>query len=96
MAWTSQGRDLPPNWQAIRRRILHRDGHRCTWTQNDGTRCPQTTRLEVDHINDPHNHDPANLRTLCHWHHAKRTAAQSAAAKQTNRKPQAAKHPGLT
>ena len=95
MAWTT-GRRLPTTWPAIRRRILARDGHQCTWTQADGSRCPETTRLEVDHIDDPHNHDPANLRTLCHWHHARVTAAQFHHAKQTNRKPPAAKHPGLT
>lgn len=94
MAWARQGRNLPANWQAIRRHILDRDQHRCTATQADGTRCRETTRLEVDHIDDPDNHTPANLRTLCHWHHAHRTAQQSAAAKQARRP--APKHPGLT
>lgn len=92
MAWTT-GRNLPPDWPAIRRHTLHRDGHRCTWTQADGTRCRETTRLEVDHIGDPDNHTLANLRTLCHWHHARRTARQAADAKQQRPAPS---HPGLT
>jgi 5-methylcytosine-specific restriction endonuclease McrA len=93
MAWTSRGRDLPPGWPAIRAAVLARDGHRCTAIRADGTRCPETTRLEVDHIGDRHDHRPANLRTLCHWHHAYRTAAQSHAARRAN--TQAPAHPGM-
>jgi 5-methylcytosine-specific restriction endonuclease McrA len=93
LSWTSQGRDLPTNWRTIRRAILQRDQHRCTWIQTDGTRCPETTRLEVDHIANPNDHRPDNLRTLCHWHHARVTAAQSHRAKQA--KTPTSQHPGL-
>lgn len=94
MAWTT-GRDLPANWPAIRNQVKARDGHRCTAIREDGNRCPETTRLEVDHIGDPDDHSPRrNLRTLCHWHHARRTATQSHAARQANKAQE--QHPGLT
>lgn len=76
---------MPSNWQAITRRVRARDGHRCTWIRADDTRCTETTRLEVDHIGDPNDHTLPNLRTLCHWHHARRTAAQAAAARTDRR-----------
>lgn len=95
MSW-STGRHLPPDWPRIRERIKQRDGHRCTATLRDGSRCRERTRLEVDHIGDPNDHNDNNLRTLCHWHHAKRTAQQSAAARRpvTQRRPPEA-HPGM-
>ncbi|MFT3912762.1 MAG: hypothetical protein QM704_01360 [Anaeromyxobacteraceae bacterium] len=37
----------------VRRAVLERDGHRCTEICN-GERCPETERLEMDHL------DPAN------------------------------------
>ena len=98
MAWTT-GRQLPSNWPAIRTQVKARDGHRCTWIQADGSRCPETTRLEVDHIGDPNNHHPDNLRTLCHACHARRTAQQAAAglrAKLGKRWRAPEPHPGLT
>lgn len=96
MAWSATGRQLPSNWQAIVRLVKARDGHRCTWTQNDGSRCPETTRLEVDHIGNPHDHSPDNLRTLCHWHHAQRTARQASASKRRAPKMRTPEpHPGL-
>lgn len=101
MAWSPRGRDLPANWPAIRQRVLKRDGHRCTATMNDGTRCVETERLEVDHIYDNGNHADSNLRTLCHWHHARHTAAQSHAAAKARRAQisrrfrRTEQHPGL-
>lgn len=95
MAWTSTGRDLPGDWKTRTRQVKDRDGWRCTWT-TDGQRCTETTRLEVDHIGNPNNHHLDNLRTLCHYHHAKRTALQAAAARKLpprNRTPEP--HPGL-
>lgn len=98
MPWDGSTRrsQLPPDWATIRNRILDRDGHRCTATRRDGQRCTERTRLEVDHIDNPHDHDEANLRTLCHWHHAQRTALQAQAARTppTQRRPPEP-HPGL-
>jgi len=96
MAWASRGRDLPSNWQAIRAAVLTRDGRRCTWLQANGARCAEITRLEVDHIGDPDDHRLANLRTLCHWHHARVTAAQSLAARRrATTTPRSSPHPGM-
>jgi len=84
---------LPPGWDRIRDRILDRDRH-CLWP-DDGT--PHGGRLEVDHIGDPNDHSDGNLRTLCHDHHKRRTAAQGGRAAQrrahTRRRPRD-RHPG--
>jgi hypothetical protein len=89
---------LPPGWQTrIRPPVLERDGHRCTWIEEDGTRCTATDALEVDHIGDPNDHTPGNLRTLCRYHHRKRTALQARSARgeaPPRRRPPEA-HPGL-
>lgn len=88
---------LPPGWQTrIRPPILERDGHRCTWTEHDGERCTERA-TDVDHIGDPTDHSPENLRSLCGYHHRKRTAIQANAAKgppPSRRRPPEA-HPGL-
>ncbi|GGX98483.1 HNH endonuclease [Streptomyces fructofermentans] len=102
MPWASSNRraQLPRDWDAaVRPRILARDGHRCVQALAAGGRCPETQALEVDHIGDPHDHDDANLQTLCHWHHQRKTAAESGAARR--RRPRerrarpAERHPGL-
>jgi 5-methylcytosine-specific restriction endonuclease McrA len=59
-------------WQALRGRVLDRDGRQCTHRTRDGIRCPETTGLEVHHIvplAKGGTDDPHNLRTLCHGHH---------------------------
>lgn len=101
MPWSSSTRraDLPSNWDAIRRRILARDSHQCTAMMRDGSRCPTTTGLEVDHIGDRRNHTDANLQTLCAWHHKRKTAGESAAARRRSPRERRARpteaHPGL-
>jgi 5-methylcytosine-specific restriction protein A len=96
---------LPGNWRMIRNVVLRRDGYRCVWVDHDGTtgrRCPETGtgpggRLEIDHVGDPTDHRPDNLRTLCAWHHRQRTARQANAAKAPRptktREPE--RHPGM-
>jgi 5-methylcytosine-specific restriction enzyme A len=80
---------LPRDWHAIRRRILTRDGHHCTWVE-DGRRC-SATATDVDHIERGDDHRDANLRALCGRHHRVKTAAEGNAAKAGLRK--AAKRP---
>jgi 5-methylcytosine-specific restriction protein A len=94
---------LPPRWRHIRTKALQRDGYRCTWILDDGTRCPyhnpNGTGLEVDHIADRNDHRLTNLRTLCgkttpHNHHGHRTALQAVAAQPRRRRPPEP-HPGV-
>ena len=63
--WSSQAtRAIPP---AVRRFVLHRDGGACT---ADG--CSSRYRLQPHHVRrraDGGTHDPANLTTLCWFHH---------------------------
>ena len=61
--------------QRIQDLVWTRDGHRCSFVTADGTRCPATTNLELDHIK-PYgiggNHEAENLRVLCHAHNTYR------------------------
>ncbi|SFD14156.1 HNH endonuclease [Streptomyces aidingensis] len=85
----------PQGWKTLRQEILNRDQHRCTWI-DDGQRC--TARgTDVDHIGNPNDHTPDNLRTLCGPHHRRRTALQARAARGETppRKRPRDPHPGL-
>ena len=63
--WSSQAtRAIPP---AVRKFVLHSDGGACT---ADG--CSSRYRLQPHHVRrraDGGTHDPANLTTLCWFHH---------------------------
>ncbi|MGV9263144.1 HNH endonuclease [Kitasatospora sp. NPDC003701] len=73
---------LPPDWKRLRLAALRRDDFRCTWLRQDTEqRCSERKRLEVDHAGDRDDHALANLRTLCRYHHAKLTHAQSMSAR---------------
>ena len=75
---TNRGEELPPDWPAIRQRVLDRDGGRCVWElAASGRRCPNDA-TDVDHIGSKHVHELWNLRSLCEPHHDKRTALQGA------------------
>ena len=92
--WRSAPR--PVDWPARVEAVLARD-RACRW-DDLGVMCGSIERLEVDHIGDPRDHRLENLRVLCHRHHAKRTALQSAAARQAKRIPRTRpkeQHPGL-
>ncbi|WP_405944744.1 HNH endonuclease [Streptomyces sp. NBC_00932] len=101
MPWSSSNRraELPPDWSAIRARVLARDGHQCRGRMRDGSRCPTTSGLEVDHIGDRHDHTDLNLQTLCSWHHKAKTRSESLAARRRRppdrRARPAESHPGL-
>jgi hypothetical protein len=92
-AWRTTPR--PRGWKALRAQVLERDGNQCTWIE-DGERCTGEG-TDADHIADPQDHSPANLRTLCGYHHRKRTAIQARAAHGPlpSRARPAAPHPGL-
>lgn len=56
----------------LRDAVWGRDGGRCTFMGPDGSRCPSTTFLEIDHIR-PYalggpSDDAANLRLMCRAH----------------------------
>lgn len=92
---------LPRNWATLRRAVIRRDGGRCVWVEDDGTRCAETGSgpgggLEVDHLGSADDHSLANLRTLCKWHHARRTARQASAAAgpRLSRRREPERHPG--
>jgi 5-methylcytosine-specific restriction protein A len=100
--WSSSNRrdNLPTNWGAIRVRILKRDGHRCTHRDDYGTRCAELA-TDVDHIRPGNDHSDGNLRSLCKWHHGKKSGAEGAVAKATARRRidkrfrRGEQHPGL-
>ncbi len=85
MAWgvhrTDRRETLPPDWPARRAKTFARDGYQCIHVRSDnGLRCTETTNLECDHIGDRGDHSLDNLRTLCRYHHAKRSGGQGGAA----------------
>lgn len=92
-AWRTTPR--PRGWKTLRAQVLARDAHQCTWIE-DGERCTNEG-TDADHIGDPDDHSPGNLRTLCRDHHRKRTAIQARAARGPlpSRQRPAAPHPGL-
>jgi len=56
----------------IRDAVWRRDGGRCAYTAEEGTRCAATTQLEYDHIipwaRGGRSDDPENTRLLCRPH----------------------------
>ena len=67
----SKGRGSTYQWRKTRDRILRRDGYRCTYTDEDGNRCPERDRLHVDHVFPVSlggGDEPENLRVLCQAH----------------------------
>ena len=94
MGWESSTRraELPKDWNARRRRVLKRDGGRCTWTI-DGVRCPAKA-TDVHHAVAKDDHRLAALVSLCAEHHDLITKRQAAAAQPTMRHPVEA-HPGV-
>lgn len=60
----------------FRAAVLERDGHRCTFRNEYGERCPVRVGLRAAHIKplrefalgDPEMYSPANGRCLCKFH----------------------------
>lgn len=99
MAWSSSDRKsrLPANWPFLRKAVLERCGGRCEVLKKDGSRC-RDRATEVDHIVAGDNHHASNLRGICTWHHARKSAMEGVEAKRKAneilyRAPET--HPGL-
>lgn len=100
--WSTSNRrsELPPNWEALRRQVMDRDGRRCTFGTASGNRCPEDA-TDVDHIRPGSDHSLTNLRALCRWHHQRKSSSEGFAARykrqqeirQRFRRTEA--HPGL-
>lgn len=94
--WASSDRrsELPPDWPRIRRRVLRRDGYRCTWVEV-GVRC-SALATDVDHAGERMDHSDESLRSLCEPHHKAKTQAEAAAARaaKSRRRPPPP-HPGM-
>src|SRR4051794_27619002 len=89
---------LPPNWPALRRAVLRRDGHACQWRTTQGTTCGARA-TDVDHIIRGDDHRITNLQSLCGYHHGKKTGSEGGSASALKREAQRTshyKHPGLT
>lgn len=102
VAWEGSDRreHLPPDWQARRLRRFKMDGYRCTAVNVYGERCEEPAE-ECDHIGSRDDHRLEMLRSLCTWHHGKKSARQgNRAAYQRRRKiderfRRTETHPGL-
>jgi 5-methylcytosine-specific restriction protein A len=100
--WSGSERrsQLPAKWSAIRRRVLRRDGSRCTALSHEGVRCAEPA-TDVDHIVPGDNHGLHNLRSLCAWHHRKKSSSEGGSARAARRRGLEKKfqrtegHPGL-
>lgn len=84
MAWEGSTRRarLPDDWEERRQYVLKRDGYRCTFKYPNTGRCHETTGLEVDHVERGDDHSYANLRTLCHRHHKRKSSQEGGQAHQ--------------
>lgn len=74
------GRDLPSNWDSIRKQALERDDYTCGNCKRRGGRYGNK-QLEIHHIVERRNggtHNLSNLRTLCQDCHASITYDQAA------------------
>lgn len=98
MAWSTSTRRqrLPRSWPAIRRRILRRDGYKCTWIRVDTEQRCNAAANQVDHIDEQGPDEDWNLRALCFFHHQRRSSQQGGRASAAKRKQDDLIHPGYT
>lgn len=92
MTWETSNRKerLPRNWNALRMRVLRRDGFKC---QECGSRAS-----EVDHIRPGDDHSLSNLQSLCSDCHSKKSSQEGVNQRRRNRelrKRPEENHPGL-
>ena len=94
-AGSQRRQQLPPDWPRTRRRILLRDGYRCT---EKG--CIRRAS-HVDHVVPAYlggSDDDENLTSLCPPHHlakSSREGADAARAARARARRAPVKHPGL-
>lgn len=67
---------LPTDWPSIRKRVLRRDGYRCTEVEN-GVRCVAKA-TDVDHVRPGDDHRESNLTSLCGDHHQAKSSREGA------------------
>ncbi|GAB1641749.1 HNH endonuclease signature motif containing protein [Krasilnikovia sp. MM14-A1259] len=97
MSWETSDRRarLPRDWPVRRQRVLRAASYRCQ-IKAHGIPCGEPA-AEVDHIERGDDHSYENLQAICRWHHARKTAAEAAAARKPRptqrREPE--RHPGL-
>lgn len=92
---------LPANWEQLRQERFRIDGYRCTGkNDSDGSRCTGPAE-ECDHIGRRTDHRIEMLRSLCEWHHARKSSAEGARARHAILRANSQKfrrteaHPGL-
>jgi 5-methylcytosine-specific restriction endonuclease McrA len=67
------------NWPVLRRRVPRRDGYACQTRFGEGQLCGREA-TDVDHIVPGDDHSMANLRALCGWCHARKSASEGGRA----------------
>ena len=95
MSWNKSRPDrvTPKGWHKLRRSILERDSHKCTVWTSDDRRCNRPAHA-VDHIkpvSQGGTDHPANLASICEWHHGIKTGQEGAAAAAAKRAHSASK-----
>ena len=91
---------LPADWEKIRAKRFQMDQYQCTATDIYGVRCLSPAE-ECDHIGSRDDHRLEMLRSLCTWHHGKKSGQQGAQAAARKRRQNGKKflrtegHPGL-
>ncbi len=101
--WVNSDRreHLPANWTKLREQRFKIDGYRCTaYMESDNTRCTGPAE-ECDHIGKRTDHRIQMLRSLCSWHHQRKSSREGAAAynkimrENRSRFRRTEEHPGL-
>lgn len=102
MAWENSDRleHLPADWKKRRRDRFRRDGYQCTYRDEFGERCNSPAE-ECDHIGSRDDHRIEMLRSLCSYHHGKKSGSQGGSASARARRSRTKKfdrtetHPAL-
>lgn len=92
---SDRGSRLPPDWPARRKRVLTRDGYRCTHIRVDTDARCTAPATDVDHVNPGDDHAESNLTSLCGWHHDKKSGREGGTASAARRRRPPKKHPGV-
>lgn len=89
---------LPSDWDTvIRPAILRRDKHRCRHIRTDTQLPCGEYANQVDHIDQSRrwDHAPANLQSLCEYHHQVKSSAEGGRAAAARRNSAHRRHPGI-